>query len=103
MGIIECCPQNAYQNNKKSCWNSKETRDSKFLPSLALSCKYSLLMILQKEDKEDPALSGTAVWADGRDHDGNLTLPSFAVLNENQLKRSIAQILLFSQESSKPS
>ncbi len=63
MRIIECCPQNcpqnAYQNSKKSCWNSKETRDSKSLLLLVLSCKYSLLMTLQKEGKENPALSGS--------------------------------------------
>ena len=46
-------------------------------------------MTLQKEGKENPALSVTAVWAERRDHDGNLRIPSFAALNEDQFKRSI--------------
>ena len=51
------CPQNASRDGKKSCKNSKSTRHFKFLSLFELSCKLSLLRILQREGKSNPALS----------------------------------------------
>ena len=51
------CPQNTSRDSKKSYRNSKSTRDFKSLLSFELSCKISLLSILQREGKSNPALS----------------------------------------------
>ncbi len=51
------CPQNASQDSKKSCKNSKSTREFKSLLSFELICEIRLLRALQREGKSNPALS----------------------------------------------